>query len=220
MTKYVYAWFRGMSLSWNSVSSISNILSDLYSIISEYDPPYIEIVFKRLDELSDIDLKAGDHVLLIVTNLNPFGVKAITSYFDRYNVLKNNGTVYLVRKRNREEKYRGIYVVHNKERVLYDTLDPLRVLYDIKNRFGNERIMLIKVAYLGTNMDILRNKRGYKKIIIVTPIRFLINEDMVRQVFGQEYNIEKLSKHRGYLLTRKENLETFVVKSFDTKPSF
>ncbi|MCI4408931.1 MAG: hypothetical protein JHC26_07545, partial [Thermofilum sp.] len=57
-------------------------------------------------------------------------------------------------------------------------------------------------------------------IIIVTPIRFLINEDMVRQVFGQEYDIVKLSKHRGYLLTRKENLETFVVKSFDTEPSF
>jgi len=204
MSKYVYAWFRGMSLSWNRDASVDDVLSDLYGIISEYDPPYMEVVFKKLDKLVDADLEAGSHVLLIVTNLSPFSAKTVASHFDGYSVVKYDGTVYLAKKRSKEDRYRGIYVVHHKERVFYDTLDPLRVLYDIKRQFGNERVMLIKVAYLGTNMDILRNKRRYKKIIIVTPIRFLINEDMVRQVFGQEYDVVKLSRHRGYLLTRKE----------------
>jgi hypothetical protein len=212
MSKYIYAWFRGISLSWDRDTGVNDVLSDLYNIISEYDPPYIEMVFKKLDEMSDADLEAGSHVLLIATNLNPFSVKTVTLHFDGYNVVKYNGTVYLVKKRNKEYRYKGIYVVHHKERVFYDTLDPLRVLYDLKKKFGNERVMFIKVAYLGTNMDILHNKRRYKKIIIVTPIRFLINEDMVRQVFGQEYDIVKLSKHRGYLLTRKENLVTLGAK--------
>jgi hypothetical protein len=220
MAKYMYAWFRGMSMSWDKNARPSDVLNDLYGVISEYNLPYVELVFRRLDGLKATDLAVADYVVLIITDLSPFGTKIVASYFDGYRVAKISDVIYLAEKNNVKEKYSGIYVVYHKEKIFYDTLDPLYVLNDVKNKLGNEHTILIRVAYLGTSMDILHNKRRYKKIVIITPIKFMINEDMVRQVFGQEYDVIKLSKSRGYLLTRKENVGSLWVKPVAVEPGF
>lgn len=219
MAKYIYAWFRGMSMSWPKYVKPSDVLNDLYGIVSEYDLPYIEMVFKNAEELSDTDLDVGDYVLLIITDWNPFGAKIVSLYFDGYRVVKYDDRVYIIKRHSFREKYRGIYVVYQKEKIFYDTLDPLYVLSDVKRRFGKKHALTIRVAYLKTNEGILYNKRGYNKVIIVTPIRSLISGDMITQVFGQEYEIMRLTKNRGYFLTRKEHIGLPGAKLVAAEPS-
>ena len=199
MCRTIYAWFRGMSLSWHNCVTISDVLNDLYSLACEYNAKSIKMVFKKPEELVDADLEAGDDVMLVITDWSPFGAKIVATYFDGYNVTAISNNVYHIERR-KMDKYKGIYVVYRKTKIFYSTLDPLYILNEIKTRFGDKTVLTIKVT---SKMDILHKSRGYKNILIVTPIRFLINEDMVRQVFGEEYSIVKLSKNRGYYLAKK-----------------
>ncbi|MCI4407865.1 MAG: hypothetical protein JHC26_02145 [Thermofilum sp.] len=199
MCRAIYAWFRGMSLSWRNCVTISDVLNDLYSLACEYDVKSFKMVFKKPEELVDTDLDVGDDVMLVITDWSPFGAKIVATYFDGYKVTAISDNVYHIERR-KMDRYKGVYIVYQKTKIFYSTLDPLYILNEIKTRFGDKTVLTIKIA---SKMETLYKSRGYKNILIVTPIRFFINEDMVRQVFGEEYNIVKLSKNRGYYLAKK-----------------
>jgi len=202
MCRAIYAWFKGMSLSWRNCVTLSKVLNDLYSIVCEYNVKSFKMVFKKPEELVDVDadLEAGDDTMLVITDWSPFGAKRVATYFGGYSVTAISDNVYHIERREKD-RYRGVYIVHQETRIFYATLDPLYILNEIKRLFGNKAVMTIRVT---SKMEKLYKNMRYKNILIVTPIRFLISEDMVREVFGKEYSIVRLSsKNRGYYLVKK-----------------